>query len=224
VGVYHARARWVTSQCDKVGRKNGCIAYVLFYAASCVTKHAGAKAAPSSAYYWILMLGRILGGIATSLLFSAFDSWMVTEHKKRQYPEAGVSQTYSRATILNGLVAVSAGFVGQWASDAAGPVAPFDAAIVFMLIGLVAIVMTWYVDQQLTPPRRPLVERSFCLLARVQVRELRRRRCRQLQYRDGQHQGRGAAVQGRYDHRGCLHASIFFRVRHVPICWDCDFK
>ena len=28
------------------------------------------------------MLGRILGGIATSLLFSAFESWLVAEHFK----------------------------------------------------------------------------------------------------------------------------------------------
>jgi hypothetical protein len=28
------------------------------------------------------MIGRILGGIATSLLFSAFESWLVAEHFK----------------------------------------------------------------------------------------------------------------------------------------------
>jgi hypothetical protein len=28
------------------------------------------------------MIGRILGGIATSLLFSAFESWLVAEHNK----------------------------------------------------------------------------------------------------------------------------------------------
>jgi len=31
------------------------------------------------------MLGRILGGIATSLLFSAFESWLVAEHFKVQF-------------------------------------------------------------------------------------------------------------------------------------------
>lgn len=28
------------------------------------------------------MLGRLLGGIATSILYSAFESWMVYEHHK----------------------------------------------------------------------------------------------------------------------------------------------
>lgn len=47
-----------------------CITYIL----SCITKH--------SPQYRILMIGRILGGIATSLLFSSFESWLVAEHNK----------------------------------------------------------------------------------------------------------------------------------------------
>lgn len=31
----------------------------------------------------LLLVGRVLGGISTSLLFSAFESWMVTEHRAR---------------------------------------------------------------------------------------------------------------------------------------------
>ncbi|XP_038975212.1 uncharacterized protein LOC113461308 isoform X4 [Phoenix dactylifera] len=46
------------------------MAYIL----SCITKH--------SPEYKVLMLGRVLGGIATSLLFSAFESWLVAEHFK----------------------------------------------------------------------------------------------------------------------------------------------
>lgn len=50
-----------------------CITYIL----SCITKH--------SPHYKVLMIGRILGGIATSLLFSAFESWLVAEHNKVIY-------------------------------------------------------------------------------------------------------------------------------------------
>jgi hypothetical protein len=32
--------------------------------------------------YDVLLLGRILGGVATSLLFTAFESWLVSEHNK----------------------------------------------------------------------------------------------------------------------------------------------
>ena len=56
------------------GRKRACITYCVTYILSCITKH--------SPQYKVLMLGRILGGIATSLLFSAFESWLVAEHNK----------------------------------------------------------------------------------------------------------------------------------------------
>ena len=56
------------------GRKRACITYCISYILSCITKH--------SPEYRILMIGRILGGIATSLLFSAFESWLVAEHNK----------------------------------------------------------------------------------------------------------------------------------------------
>ncbi|CAI0441799.1 unnamed protein product [Linum tenue] len=56
------------------GRKRACVTYCITYILSCITKH--------SPHYKVLMLGRVLGGIATSLLFSAFESWLVAEHFK----------------------------------------------------------------------------------------------------------------------------------------------
>jgi predicted MFS family arabinose efflux permease len=56
------------------GRKRACVTYCISYILSCFTKH--------SPEYKILMVGRVLGGIATSLLFSAFESWLVAEHNK----------------------------------------------------------------------------------------------------------------------------------------------
>ena len=50
---------FVGSACDKAGRKNGCLGYALIYSASCVTKH--------SPNYWVLMFGRLLGGIVSSI-------------------------------------------------------------------------------------------------------------------------------------------------------------
>ena len=48
--------------------------YCVTYGLSCVTKHWNSSR--------VLMVGRILGGIATSLLFTAFESWLVSEHNK----------------------------------------------------------------------------------------------------------------------------------------------
>ncbi|GJP39786.1 hypothetical protein CLOM_g24127, partial [Closterium sp. NIES-68] len=62
--------RWPTS----MGGGRASITYCVVYMLSCATKH--------SPDYRVLLLGRVLGGIATSLLFSAFESWLVAEHCK----------------------------------------------------------------------------------------------------------------------------------------------
>jgi predicted MFS family arabinose efflux permease len=59
----------VASLGDKYGRRTMCILYSCFYGAGCLTK--------LSSDFYFLILGRVLSGIATSLLFSSFESWMV---------------------------------------------------------------------------------------------------------------------------------------------------
>nr|KAJ0198616.1 hypothetical protein LSAT_V11C700378890 [Lactuca sativa] len=92
------------------------------------------------------MVWRILGGIATSLLFSAFESWLVAEHNKRGFEQQWLSITFSKAIFLgNGLVAILAGLFGNLlvGSLAMGPVAPFDAASIFLAIGMAIIISSW---------------------------------------------------------------------------------
>ncbi|KAG2485482.1 hypothetical protein HYH03_015756 [Edaphochlamys debaryana] len=128
----------VGSLADKHGRKFASLVYVVTYAASCATKH--------SPDYWVLMGGRLLGGIATSLLFSAFESWLVSEHFSRGFEEKWIGDTFSKAVFVgNGLVAILAGLVANYLVDTLrlGPVAPFDAAIVVLLIGGAVIYASW---------------------------------------------------------------------------------
>lgn len=75
--INYSSSLWITSGNASIGcsgRKRACITYCITYILSCITKH--------SPQYKVLLLGRILGGIATSLLFSAFESWLVAEHNK----------------------------------------------------------------------------------------------------------------------------------------------
>jgi hypothetical protein len=92
------------------------------------------------------MLGRLLGGIATSLLFSAFESWAVAAHNAAGFEESLLSDLFTKAVFLgNGLMAIASGLVGNWLVEDLhlGPVAPFDAAIVVLLAGGAAIQLTW---------------------------------------------------------------------------------
>ncbi|CAM8924947.1 unnamed protein product [Rhodiola kirilowii] len=128
----------VGSLADKQGRKRACVTYCITYILSCVTKH--------SPQYKVLMVGRILGGIATSLLFSAFESWLVAEHNKRGFEQQWLSMTFSKAIFLgNGLIAIIAGLFGNFLVDtlALGPVAPFDAALCILAVGMAVILSSW---------------------------------------------------------------------------------
>lgn len=128
----------VGSLADKQGRKRACVTYCITYILSCFTKH--------FPEYKVLMLGRILGGIATSLLFSAFESWLVAEHFKRGFDPQWLSLTFSKAIFLgNGLVAIMSGLFANTLADTLGfgPVSPFDAAACFLAIGMAIILSTW---------------------------------------------------------------------------------
>ena len=68
----------------------------------------------------VLLVGRILGGLSTSLLFTAFESWMVSEHRRRGFPEEWLTSTFGIASWGNGFVAIIAGFMAQAAAGMRG--------------------------------------------------------------------------------------------------------
>ncbi|KAG8467486.1 hypothetical protein KFE25_000802 [Diacronema lutheri] len=134
---------------DRIGRKKCGLLYALLYILSCVTKH--------YKDYSMLMLGRILGGIATSLLFSTFESWLVCEHNARGYDGAWISRTFSLAYFGNSVAAILAGVLAEAAAElkpltpsAAGSVvhyggftAPFDLSMAVLVLLAVALAALW---------------------------------------------------------------------------------
>jgi len=92
------------------------------------------------------MIGRILRGIATSLLFSAFESWLVAEHNKRGFDPQWLTITFSKAIFLgNDLISIVSGLFANLLAEnlGFGPVAPFDAAACFLAIGMAIIMSSW---------------------------------------------------------------------------------
>jgi len=126
---------FVGALADKYGRKLLCIMFGVFYSISCLTKLFN--------NFGILMLGRVLSGIATSLLFSSFESWMVTEHKSRNFPNELLSDTFSLATFGNGIVAIGAGIVASLVADNFGFVAPFMVSLVLLIVGSIIVSSSW---------------------------------------------------------------------------------
>uniref|UniRef100_A0A7S1U518 Molybdate-anion transporter n=1 Tax=Phaeomonas parva TaxID=124430 RepID=A0A7S1U518_9STRA len=120
---------------DFLGRKKACQAYAIIYIISALTK--------LSPNFMVLLCGRITGGLATSLLFTSFEAWMVSEHFKRGFPENLLPQTFSYLTLGNGIMAVSAGIIAQGAASMYGPVAPFMVCIAPLAANLAIVTLTW---------------------------------------------------------------------------------
>ena len=120
---------------DKYGRRANCLLFVALYSIGCLTKHFN--------NYWILMFGRLMGGISTSILYSAFETWMVTEHKALSFQEDWMGHTFSQMTFGSGLVAIVAGLVSTFLASNINLVAPFDGSLALLLVGGAIIFRSW---------------------------------------------------------------------------------
>lgn len=126
---------FVASVADKYGRKNNALFYCVTYILSCATKHSG--------NFWMLLLGRLLGGVAYSILFSAFESWLVYEHGARRFAPELLAQTFAKAQLYNGIVAIISGKVAGYFAVRYGKVMPFDLSIGVLCLLAVIIASTW---------------------------------------------------------------------------------
>lgn len=124
---------FVASLADKFGRRNNAVIYCITYILSCATKH--------SSDFYVLFLGRILGGIAYSILFATFEAWMVDEHRRRAYHPSLLAVTFARAQFGNGIVAILSGQLAGYAAHSYGKVSPFDLSIVTLIV-LSVLLMT----------------------------------------------------------------------------------
>lgn len=126
----------VASLADKYGRKMNCIAFGVIYGLGCLTKH--------SSDLSTLVMGRVLSGIATSILASVFEAWMVHEHRARQFDEEWLSHTFSQMTFVSGIAAIVGSLVaGALASVFDTPVAPFDGSCAILVVTSLLVASTW---------------------------------------------------------------------------------
>ena len=150
VGGFGASAIFGTivgSLADKFGRRKFAILYCLIYFGHCATKH--------WSFFKVLMIGRILGGISTSLLFSVFDSWLVSESQREGFSGEQLGNTFSLAYFGSSVAAIAAGQFGELAANVApltkihggmyygGYIAPFDLANVVLVLCMIYVSNKW---------------------------------------------------------------------------------
>jgi hypothetical protein len=102
-----------------------------------------------------LSIGRIVGGISTSLLFSVFDSWVVSESQLRGIDGEKLGATFSLAYFGSSIAAIAAGQFGEIAANAmalteigggihyGGYITPFDLANCFLVLCMFIISSNW---------------------------------------------------------------------------------
>ncbi|KAI9315038.1 hypothetical protein DFJ73DRAFT_883086 [Zopfochytrium polystomum] len=130
---------------DNVGRRKMSLAFCVIYALSCWTK--------LFSNYQMLLLGRVFGGIGTSLLFSVFEAWMVSEHRSRGFPSEELGDIFAWSTFANGLVAILAGVVANSLVDFFGLTAPFIFATAVLILTFFVISGSWAENYGSTDPR-----------------------------------------------------------------------
>jgi uncharacterized membrane protein YsdA (DUF1294 family) len=91
------------------------------------------------------MLGRLLGGVATSLLFSVFEAWLIRSHSDAKISKQQLSNSFSTASYGNSIIAIIAGLLANKAASATdmkhitgavyigGFLNPFDIALVALV-------------------------------------------------------------------------------------------
>ena len=92
------------------------------------------------------MIGRILGGVSTALLFTAFEAWYVHEHvETNDFPREWLSDTFSKSSLASGVIGVAAGVLTEILTEwwGLGPVAPFMAAIPFLVVSGGLVLLNW---------------------------------------------------------------------------------
>ena len=121
--------------CDTYGRRAGTLAFTLLYSL-------GASSTRSNVL-GVLLLGRVMGGIGTSLLFSAPEAWLVGE-AGRMGVGSSLGETFGLAYAGDSIVAILAGQMAEAAaSSSRGPTGPFELSVAFLALGGLLASLMW---------------------------------------------------------------------------------
>jgi hypothetical protein len=127
---------WLTTLShSRYGRKQSCVLFCIVMALGCVLKN-------SHSLSWLLC-GRVATGIATSLLFSSFESWAVSDFAACNLPAHLLPRMFSLATFSNALGAIVAGLCAENIAARFGSVGPSNAAIPVLAVCLGLILALW---------------------------------------------------------------------------------
>lgn len=122
---------------DQYGRKKATLAFCVIYALGALTT--------KSPLLSVLLLGRVLSGVGTALLFSAPESWLVGAAQKSGDDPTGkyLGETFGLAYAGDAIVAILAGQLAGLAASRSGPTGPFELSSAFLVMGFFLTSWLW---------------------------------------------------------------------------------
>eukprot|EP01126_Amoeba_proteus_P055474 TRINITY_DN6890_c0_g1_i2.p1 TRINITY_DN6890_c0_g1~~TRINITY_DN6890_c0_g1_i2.p1 ORF type:complete len:295 (-),score=29.92 TRINITY_DN6890_c0_g1_i2:617-1501(-) len=120
---------------DKYGRRRFGLIYCALHLLSCLVL--------LSENFWVLLCGRVVGGIAATILWSTFESWLVSQHIARGFTTEWLSNLISLTNFLNYFLAVLAGLVSSVVVSRFEYNSPFLLSAFVLVVPFVVIYFTW---------------------------------------------------------------------------------
>ncbi|KAG8897489.1 hypothetical protein FRB99_008119 [Tulasnella sp. 403] len=114
---------------DKYGRKKMCMNFCVAFGTGCLC--AQFSALP------VLVFGRIASGLGTAILFSCFETWVISSSQSSGVSPGDLSSILGQATLINGFVATTAGIASN---ELVGRTQTFTSPFV---LGAVLLVFGW---------------------------------------------------------------------------------
>lgn len=131
-------ASFVGQLADRHGRRAACLVYCVSYSVCCLSM--------VSDNMTVLFAGRMAGGLSTTLLYSVFETWMITEYHQRDLEAAGLtlSNILSTMTTISSMVAIFCGIFGDaLVAVTQSRVSPFLASVASLVAAFVFIARYW---------------------------------------------------------------------------------
>lgn len=129
----------VIMECVELGaRKDKCVLSAMLYSIAMFSVFFGG-------HYEMLLLGRILYGVASALQHSSFESYAVHQHSSHGFPEDWLSHMFTLLTHTMALFAALSGIIGQMAISAGRLGCITFSCVVFAIIAVYMIV-AWEKD------------------------------------------------------------------------------
>ena len=123
---------------DRYGRRLACLVYCASYILTCLSMFSNNLV--------VLVLGRLCGGVGTTLLYSVFEAWVITEYHSRALEHSGVALggIFGYMTTLSCIIAIVSGVLGDvLVAQLGGRVWPFVASIVCCTLAAYYMWIRW---------------------------------------------------------------------------------